>query len=33
MEFRRLVRTLKLRELFGQWLLDEAYDNHREAMN
>lgn len=32
MEFRRPVRTLKLRELFGQWLLEEAYDNYRKAM-
>jgi len=32
-EFRRPVRDLKLRGSAGQLLLEEAYDNHRDALN
>ena len=33
LEFRRPVRDLKLRGSFGQSLLEEAYDNHRNPIN
>jgi hypothetical protein len=32
-EHRRPVRDPKLRGSYGQWLLEEAYDNHRNPIN